>query len=53
MMLDHAGYPDAGARILAALEETLASGTKTRDLGGSATTVEMADAVAQRLKDHA
>jgi tartrate dehydrogenase/decarboxylase / D-malate dehydrogenase len=53
MMLDHAGYPDAGARILAALEETLASGTKTRDLGGSATTDEMADAVAQRLKDHA
>ncbi len=53
MMLDHAGYPDAGARSLAALEETLASGTKTRDLGGSATTDEMADAVAQRLKDHA
>jgi tartrate dehydrogenase/decarboxylase / D-malate dehydrogenase len=53
MMLDHAGYPDAGARILAALEETLASGTKTRDLGGSATTVEMAEAVAQRLTDHA
>jgi len=53
MMLDHAGYPDAGARILAALEETLASGTKTRDLGGSATTVEMADAVAQRLGDTA
>jgi tartrate dehydrogenase/decarboxylase / D-malate dehydrogenase len=24
MMLDHAGFPDAGARILAALEETLA-----------------------------
>src|SRR5215212_2679517 len=33
MMLEHAGFPDAGARILAALEETLASGTKTRDLG--------------------
>jgi isocitrate/isopropylmalate dehydrogenase len=34
MMLDHAGFPDAGGRVLAALEETLASGTKTRDLGG-------------------
>jgi len=49
MMLDHAGFPEAGARILAALEETLASGTKTRDLGGTASTDEMADAVAQRL----
>src|SRR5215208_624250 len=53
MMLDHAGYPDAGARILAALEETLASGTKTRDLGGTATTDEMADAVVKTLRDHA
>ena len=49
MMLDHAGYPDAGTRVLAALEETLASGTKTRDLGGNASTNEMADAVVQRL----
>src|ERR671917_1332979 len=53
MMLDHAGYPGAGARILAALEETLASGTKTRDLGGTATTDEMAEAVVQGLRDHA
>jgi tartrate dehydrogenase/decarboxylase/D-malate dehydrogenase len=53
MMLDHAGFPEAGARILAALEETLASGTKTRDLGGTATTDEMADAVVQSLRDHA
>jgi tartrate dehydrogenase/decarboxylase/D-malate dehydrogenase len=53
MMLDHAGYPDAGARILAALEETLAEGTKTRDLGGTATTDEMADAVVKKLRDYA
>jgi tartrate dehydrogenase/decarboxylase / D-malate dehydrogenase len=53
MMLDHAGFPEAGARILAALEETLASGTKTHDLGGTATTDEMASAVVQSLKDHA
>ena len=53
MMLDHAGFPEAGARILAALEETLASGTKTSDLGGTATTDELADAVVQRLADHA
>ena len=53
MMLDHAGHPDAGARIIAALEETLASGTKTRDLGGKASTEEMTDAVVQRLGDGA
>ena len=53
MMLDHAGFPEAGARILSALEETLASGTKTSDLGGTATSDEMADAVAQRLRIHA
>jgi tartrate dehydrogenase/decarboxylase/D-malate dehydrogenase len=53
MMLDHAGFPDAGARILSALEETLALGTKTSDLGGTATTDEMADAVMQRLRIHA
>jgi tartrate dehydrogenase/decarboxylase / D-malate dehydrogenase len=52
-MLDHAGYPDAGTRVLHALEETLASGTKTRDLGGTAKTDEMADAVVQRLGDSA
>jgi 3-isopropylmalate dehydrogenase len=53
MMLDHAGFPDAGARILSALEETLASETKTNDLGDTATTDEMADAVVQRLRIHA
>ena len=53
MMLDHAGFPDAGARIFSALEETLASGTKTSDLGGTATTDELADAVVQRLRDRA
>ena len=52
-MLDHAGFPNAGAPILAALEETLVSGTKTSDLGGTATTDEMADAVVQRLREHA
>jgi tartrate dehydrogenase/decarboxylase / D-malate dehydrogenase len=49
LMLDHAGYPEAGARVLTALEDTLASGTKTRDLGGTASTDEMADAVTERL----
>jgi len=50
LMLDHAGYPDASARILTALEETIASGTKTPDLGGTASTDELTDAVIQRLE---
>jgi tartrate dehydrogenase/decarboxylase/D-malate dehydrogenase len=49
LMLEHIGYPDAGARVLTALEGTLASGTKTRDLGGTASTDEVTDAVVQRL----
>jgi tartrate dehydrogenase/decarboxylase / D-malate dehydrogenase len=53
MMLDHAGFPEASARVLAALEETLASRTKTRDRGGAATTDQMASAVVQSLRDHA
>ncbi len=52
LMLDHLGYPDTGARVLSALEETLASGIKTGDLGGTASTDEMTDAVVQRLDDN-
>jgi len=52
-MLDHVGYPDAGERVLSALEVTLESGTKTRDLGGTASTGEMTDAVVQRIGDDA
>ena len=49
LLLDNAGHPKSGQRVLTALEETLASGTKTRDLGGSATTEEMTEAVIERL----
>jgi tartrate dehydrogenase/decarboxylase/D-malate dehydrogenase len=51
MLLEHAGYPEAGERVLEALEGTLASGTRTRDLGGSATTEEMTASVIERLRD--
>ena len=51
LMLEHVGHPDAGERVLAALEDTLAGGTKTRDLGGFATTQEMTDAVIERLRN--
>src|SRR3712207_9351115 len=49
LLLEHVGYPDAAARVLHALEETLASGTQTGDLGGSATTEDVAEAVIEHL----
>jgi tartrate dehydrogenase/decarboxylase/D-malate dehydrogenase len=51
LMLEYMGYPDAGARILTALEETLATDTKTRDLGGTASTDEVTDSVVRKLGD--
>jgi tartrate dehydrogenase/decarboxylase/D-malate dehydrogenase len=51
LLLEHVGYPDAAERVLAALENTLASGTRTRDLGGSATTEEVTEAVVEHLTD--
>jgi tartrate dehydrogenase/decarboxylase/D-malate dehydrogenase len=50
LLLDHLGHHESGERILNALEDTLASGTKTRDLGGSATTEGVTEAVIARLQ---
>ena len=50
LMLEHAGHPEAGGRILAALEDTIDSGTRTRDLGGDADTEAMTEAVVGRLR---
>jgi tartrate dehydrogenase/decarboxylase/D-malate dehydrogenase len=50
LMLEHAGHPRTGGRILAALEDTIDSGTRTRDLGGDADTEGMTDAVVGRLQ---
>jgi tartrate dehydrogenase/decarboxylase / D-malate dehydrogenase len=50
LMLEHAGHPQTGRKILAALEDTIDSGTRTRDLGGDANTEEMTDAVVGRLQ---
>jgi tartrate dehydrogenase/decarboxylase / D-malate dehydrogenase len=49
LMLDHLGEGDASARLMGALEATCRDGIRTRDLGGSASTAEVGDAVAQRL----
>lgn len=49
LMLEHLGHAEPGQRILAALEDTLESGIKTADLGGTATTGEVTEAVIERL----
>jgi len=50
LMLEHAGHPQAGQKILAALEDTIDAGTRTRDLGGDADTEAMTEAVIQSLQ---
>jgi tartrate dehydrogenase/decarboxylase/D-malate dehydrogenase len=50
MMLDHLGEPAAAARVMQALEATTAEGTVlTGDLGGNATTEQVADRVIELL----
>ncbi len=49
MMLDHLGEPEAAAAVMAAMEAALASGPKTRDLGGTASTDEVGKAVADLI----
>lgn len=50
MMLRHLGHAEASDRLGAALRAVLADGTqRTPDLGGSASTMEFADAVCARL----
>jgi tartrate dehydrogenase/decarboxylase/D-malate dehydrogenase len=45
MMLDHLGHTEAAAELMEAVRETLRSpGTRTPDLGGSASTMTVADA---------
>ncbi|MCT7658315.1 tartrate dehydrogenase [Mycobacterium deserti] len=50
MMLKHLGHPQAAAEVVAAMEATLAQPeTRTADLGGSASTTEVTDALVAQL----
>jgi tartrate dehydrogenase/decarboxylase/D-malate dehydrogenase len=49
MMLDHLGYPEAGASIMTAIERVLASGLRTPDMGGTASTADMGQAIANAV----
>jgi tartrate dehydrogenase/decarboxylase/D-malate dehydrogenase len=51
LMLDHLGEPAAAARLMGAIETTLAAGDLLpRDLGGSATTAEITARVCDLLR---
>jgi isocitrate dehydrogenase (NAD+) len=50
LMLRHVGEEAAAERVMSALAAVLTDGTvRTRDLGGTASTLEFADAIAERL----
>jgi isocitrate dehydrogenase (NAD+) len=49
MMLHHIDETTAAAAVMKALETVLNAGVRTRDLGGTATTLEFADAVGKML----
>ena len=49
LMLRHIGEGAMADRIMKAVVATLADGMRTRDLGGTATTMEYADAICARL----
>jgi tartrate dehydrogenase/decarboxylase/D-malate dehydrogenase len=49
MLLEHLGHPDAGAAIVRAIEEVLADGPRTPDIGGKAGTADMGKAIAAAL----
>ena len=50
MMLDHLGFPEAGEIVMKAVAAVMKAGTATPDLGGRATTLEVADAVCDVLR---
>ena len=49
LMLEHLGEADAARSVLTALEDVCRAGPRTRDLGGSAGTAEVGEAVAARV----
>jgi tartrate dehydrogenase/decarboxylase / D-malate dehydrogenase len=49
LMLEHIGEPEAATALLSALEAVCRTGPRTRDVGGSAGTQEVGEAVAQQV----
>ncbi|MGG0657367.1 tartrate dehydrogenase [Rummeliibacillus pycnus] len=52
LMLQHLGRPDLSDMIMKAIELVLLEGkTKTADIGGNATTVQMGSAIAEKIRE--
>jgi tartrate dehydrogenase/decarboxylase/D-malate dehydrogenase len=49
MLLDHLGYPQAGAAIVKAIEQCLQNGPRTPDVGGKANTEDIGKAIASSI----
>ena len=50
MMIQHLGHPEAHDRVLAAIEQVTANGPRTPDMGGSAGTAAIGDAIVAALE---
>lgn len=49
LMLEHLGLPQEAARVMAAIEATTGAGMLTPDLGGTASTTDVGEAIVARL----
>ena len=49
LLLDHLGETEGAQRLMSAIESVCRDGVLTRDVGGSATTSQVGDAVAARV----
>ena len=49
-MLEHLGEPKAAKRLMAAVEAVAAKGIRTPDIGGTATTQQVTDAVCEEIR---
>src|SRR3984885_1555320 len=49
MMLDHLGHTDAADAVVRAIEAVLTSGPRTREIGGSADTIDVGKAIAEAV----
>jgi tartrate dehydrogenase/decarboxylase/D-malate dehydrogenase len=50
LMLETLGEAEASARLMRALEDVCRDGPRTRDVGGDATTAQVGDAIAERVR---
>ena len=50
MLLEHVGDGESAGRVAGAVAETVAAGIVTVDLGGTANTQQVTDAICQRLR---